>query len=48
MNKTGYPKYFINLEEVIEGVEVQLAYATKNNFVGEVIPGYKANIALCT
>ena len=48
MDKTGYPKHFLNLEEVVEGIEIELAYATKNNFVGEVIPGYNANIALCT
>ena len=48
MPKNSPPKDFVYLDEVIPGLVIDLAYASDNNFVGEVIEGYQTNRALLT
>lgn len=33
---------FVDLAEVCPGIQVQMNYATPDNFTGEIVPGYKA------
>jgi D-alanyl-D-alanine dipeptidase len=42
------PQDFINLKEIIPNIQVELAYATKENFTGNIVDGYDANIAYMT
>ena len=48
VNKNSQPNNFVNLQETIPTLLIDLAYATKHNFVGEKIDGYESNIALLT
>jgi len=42
------PEGFVNAKSVILDLNVELRYFTSNNFVGDTIDGYKANILILT
>ena len=48
MSKNIPPAGFVYLDEVIPSLVIDLAYASTNNFVGEVIAGYPSKRALLT
>lgn len=36
---------FVDLSEICSGIKIQMNYATRFNFTGEIVPGYKAKKA---
>ncbi|WP_281560488.1 M15 family metallopeptidase [Thalassomonas sp. RHCl1] len=46
--KSGIPPGFVDLEQLIPTLEVELRYYGKDNFVGEAIPGYNKPKAILT
>lgn len=42
------PTNIIDIKEMIPDIEVELAYATANNFTGRVVPGYEDQISFLT
>lgn len=42
------PSDIINIQDMIPDIEVYLAYATTDNFTGQIIPGYEEQVAFLT
>lgn len=46
--KQGLPEGFVYAKTVIPDLDVELRYYTENNFVGDTIDGYEANVLILT
>lgn len=46
--KRQLPKGFVHVKDVIPDIDVELRYFSENNFVGDTIDGYKANVLILT
>ena len=46
--KQGLPEGFVYANTVIPDLDVELRYYTENNFVGDTIDGYEANVLILT
>lgn len=46
--KQGLPEGFVYVKTVIPDLDVELRYYTENNFVGDTIDGYEANVLILT
>ena len=42
------PEHFVDIKSIIPDIEVELRYYSSNNFVGDTIDGYEANICYIT
>ena len=47
-NSSTLPDGFVYLEDEIPNIRIYLRYLTEQNFVGHIIPGYKANKGIMT
>ncbi|WP_395946534.1 M15 family metallopeptidase [Caedibacter taeniospiralis] len=47
-NITTKPNDFVNIKDVIPGIQVDMRYFSDNNFVGKIIKGYQAPLCLLT
>ena len=48
VKKQTLPKGFVNVEEIITDIDIELRYYSTNNFVGDTIDGYNTNTLILT